>query len=97
MNESTILRKLRGLSELMASSPLTGTSTKASDGLYLPMASTEKPSVPQSMDHLQLQIKYLLFDLEATRRENRYLRQMLENRPRRPRDTDSGEDKGNWR
>jgi hypothetical protein len=27
-------------------------------------------------------VKYLLFDLEATRRENRYLRQMLENRHR---------------
>jgi len=32
----------------------------------------------ESMDHLRLSIKYLVFDLEATRRENNYLRKMLE-------------------
>ncbi len=32
----------------------------------------------ESLDYLRLSIKYLVFDLEATRRENRYLRQMLE-------------------
>lgn len=31
-----------------------------------------------SLDHLRLTVKYLLFDLEATRRENKYLRKMLE-------------------
>ena len=33
----------------------------------------EKP-----LDYLRLSIKYLVFDLEATRRENGYLRKMLE-------------------
>jgi len=32
----------------------------------------------ESIDFLRLSIKYLLFDLEATRRENTYLRKMLE-------------------
>lgn len=32
----------------------------------------------ESIDFLRLSIKYLLFDLEATRRENAYLRRMLE-------------------
>ena len=32
----------------------------------------------ESIDYLRLAIKYLLFDLEATRRENSYLRKMLE-------------------
>lgn len=32
----------------------------------------------ESLDYLRLSIKYLMFDLEATRRENTYLRQMLE-------------------
>jgi len=32
----------------------------------------------ESLDYLRLSIKYLVFDLEATRRENRYLRKMLE-------------------
>ena len=32
----------------------------------------------ESLDYLRLSIKYLVFDLEATRRENQYLRRMLE-------------------
>lgn len=32
----------------------------------------------ESVDYLRLSIKYLLFDLEATRRENAELRRMLE-------------------
>ncbi len=35
----------------------------------------------ESIDFLRLSIKYLLFDLEATRRENGYLRKMLEQDP----------------
>lgn len=35
-------------------------------------------SLEESIDYLRLSIKYLLFDLEATRRENGYLRKMLE-------------------
>ncbi len=30
-----------------------------------------------SLDYLRLSVKYLVFDLEATRRENSYLRKML--------------------
>jgi len=30
-----------------------------------------------SLDYLRLSVKYLVFDLESTRRENDYLRQML--------------------
>jgi chromosome segregation ATPase len=32
----------------------------------------------ESLDYLRLSIKYVLFDLEATRRENQYLRRLLE-------------------
>ncbi len=32
----------------------------------------------ESMDYLRLTIKYLVFDLEATRRENTYLRKLVE-------------------
>jgi hypothetical protein len=35
-------------------------------------------NLQDSLDHLRLTVKYLLFDLEATRRENKYLRKMLE-------------------
>ena len=32
----------------------------------------------ESLDYLRLSVKYLVFDLEATRRENEYLRNLLE-------------------
>lgn len=32
----------------------------------------------ESLDYLRVAIKYIVFDLEATRRENRYLRDMIE-------------------
>jgi len=35
-------------------------------------------SLQESIDFLRLGLKYLLFDLEATRRENMQLRRMLE-------------------
>ena len=35
-------------------------------------------SLQESLDYLRVCIKYQLFDLEATRRENKYLRDMLE-------------------
>lgn len=38
-------------------------------------------SLQESIDFLRLGIKYMLFDLEATRRENTYLRKMLEQDP----------------
>ncbi|MCC6580532.1 MAG: transcriptional regulator [Phycisphaeraceae bacterium] len=36
----------------------------------------------ESLDYLRLSIKYLVFDLEATRRENTYLRKMVEQQDR---------------
>ncbi|QNN24188.1 transcriptional regulator [Planctomycetales bacterium ZRK34] len=47
----------------------------------------------ESLDYLRLSIKYLMFDLEATRRENNYLRKMLEEESRNSED-DLGEDEG---
>jgi len=44
-----------------------------------------------SMDHLRLSIKYLVFDLEATRRENAYLRKMLEEQGTTDEHTDEDE------
>ncbi len=37
-------------------------------------------SMQESLDYLRICIKYQLFDLEATRRENKYLRKLLEER-----------------
>ncbi len=38
-------------------------------------------TLKDSIDYLRLSVKYLLFDLEATRRENAQLRKMLEEEP----------------
>ena len=35
-------------------------------------------NLQESLDYLRVSIKYMLFDLEATRRENVYLRKLLE-------------------
>jgi len=37
-------------------------------------------SLQESLDYLRVCIKYQVFDLEATRRENKYLRKLLEDR-----------------
>ena len=37
-------------------------------------------NLQESLEYLRICIKYQIFDLEATRRENKYLRKMLEER-----------------
>lgn len=43
----------------------------------------------ESLDYLRLSVKYLVFDLEATRRENQYLRRLLDRQHGRAQDPDS--------
>jgi hypothetical protein len=47
----------------------------------------------ESLDYLRLSVKYLVFDLEATRRENAYLRGLLERGNRDQGKRRGGEDK----
>ena len=49
-------------------------------------------NLQESLDHLRLLIKYVVFDLEATRRENQYLRRMLEHEQARGQDGQPGDD-----
>jgi len=37
-------------------------------------------TLQESLDYLRICIKYQLFDIEATRRENRYLKELLDGR-----------------
>ncbi len=46
----------------------------------------------ESLDYLRLTIKYLVFDLEATRRENSYLRRLVEQANREDAAHDDDED-----
>lgn len=47
----------------------------------------------ESLDYLRLSVKYLVFDLEATRRENAYLRGLLNDQVGEP-DRNQPEDQG---
>lgn len=87
MNDVAIRDRLKELEEALAGSTVP---EPGHAGVYLPENSRSEPSVDDVFDHIRLQIRYLAFDLEATRRENRYLRQMLEHRPNGEIDTDDG-------
>ena len=53
---------------------------------------TSVTELQESLDYLRLSVKSLVFDLEATRRENAYLRRMLEQSSRdAQRELDEGE------
>ena len=87
MNEAVIRERLAELCDAITRSPVCGNNgreTRKDDGTYLGETGMGPSSVDDALNALRLQIKYLVFDLEATRRENRYLRQMLDSRPKRP-------------
>lgn len=87
MNEAAIKLKMTELIDVMTSSPLLGQVIKGSGTkTSLSGVALEQTSLEGFLDQVRLQVKYLVFDLEATRRENRYLRQMLESRNKRDRD-----------
>ena len=85
MNEAVIREKLAELCDVIARSPLgeSGRDAHDDEGMYLGQGGAGPKSVDEALTALRLQVTYVLFDLEATRRENRYLRQMLESRPKR--------------
>lgn len=85
MNEAIVREKLLEISETLGKSK--ETETPLVEGIYESDSPTQMDNV---IDTLRTRIKYLLFDLEASRRENRYLRQMLEMRP--PRSSKDGKD-----
>jgi hypothetical protein len=93
MNEAAIKKRLEELHETVA----LGRPGKAAheDG-GLGLAPKTRQSIEDALDHLQMQVKYLLFDLEATRRENGYLRRMLETRNRQEPGEDGDSNPPKW-
>jgi len=82
MNEETFQRKLAELIAEIGTLP-----ANERDKLELLAAQTRErhrqlketvSSLQENIDFVRLSIKYLLFDLEATRRENSQLRKLLE-------------------
>jgi hypothetical protein len=80
MKESALQRTLAGLVSEITTPPagkgvlvaLPGQEHEAAKSL------ASSRTVAESLDYLRVSIKYLLFDLEATRRENAYLRKLIE-------------------
>lgn len=94
MKEAVIREKLLELVETI--SKASQDNDARDEGLYI---SDKAETVQEAIDQLRMHMKYLMFDLEASRREGRYLRQMLEMRPpqaRRKDDKDNDTDNG-WR
>ena len=94
MNEAAVNKKLQDLDSALTT-PLCPSTQKASaEGLYVPQGLKEGPALSgeELLEQITLHVKYLLFDLEATRRENRYLRQMLESRPSGSAEDSGGDD-----
>ncbi|RPI62930.1 MAG: hypothetical protein EHM48_03295 [Planctomycetaceae bacterium] len=92
MNEAVVRTKLadfmdmiNGLDTFNRDKPPTEQGSYVSD-----IPHTDRP-LEEILGQLQLQIRYLTFDIEATRRENKYLRQMLESRPNFRRDEDTSQ------
>ena len=78
MEEKVLRERLMELSEaLTPAPPVRGGSL----GTYVSHPATPATKTAEDLlDYVRLQTKYVMFDLEATRRENRYLRKMLERR-----------------
>ncbi len=98
MNEQDFNAKLSDLMQQLDSLP-----SPAKEQLQALAADTQsrhhrmKKTVSElqdSLDYLRLSIKYLVFDLEATRRENQYLRKLLDARSHDRPDRSHADDEG---
>ena len=94
MTEAIIRERLAELNDLLATSPfLTDSNEQSELGTYLSGTTATSHVLDEAIDTARLRIRYLVFDLEATKRENQYLRQMLEIRkPKRKDDKADGLD-----
>jgi len=81
MNEASFEKKLKELVKEIGTVPLPqqkkliSWAKKAS--IYQKQLKSSSNALQESLDYLRVSIKYILFDLEATRRENTYLKKLL--------------------
>ena len=76
MNEAAMKKSLAELTEVLTFPHRSGEGQEV--GAHA--SGLDAVTLEEALDYLRLQVKYLVFDLEATRRENTYLRRMLEAR-----------------
>ncbi len=93
MNEVVIRKKLAEISDLMKATQFVGDELPhGQQGLYVSHPCPPDHRTEEALDNLRMEVRYLAFDLEATWRENRYLRRMIEARRSRKRDEDQNDD-----
>ena len=84
MDENTFQRKMADLFERIRQMPEErpdGNDPRETAGRKREELKLSVVELQESLDYLRLSVKYLVFDLEATRRENKQLRALLERRP----------------
>ena len=82
MNERNIEERLCRLIEQLQALPIEHREKLEKlcehDGSQRSMIEESVAKLQDSLDYLRLSVKYMVFDLEATRRENVYLRKLVE-------------------
>jgi len=79
MDEQTFQRKMAELIERIKELPeRQGTPPRSAAESPNDDLKVSVEELQESLDYLRLSVKYLVFDLEATRRENTYLRRLVE-------------------
>ncbi len=103
MDEINFQEKMNQILDRIRELPA-GKSTETADTVDAATARRERVQnsvneLQEALDYLRLSVKYLVFDLEATRRENAYLRRMIEQsnreRERNQRSEEDRSDEGN--
>jgi hypothetical protein len=84
MNEAALKKRLEEIGEVLIFLHRGGEEEDPS----AQTASLCGATLDEVLDYLRLLVKYVVFDLEATKRENGYLRRMLESH-RKPNDEDT--------
>jgi len=96
MNERNIEDRLCRLIEQLQALPLEHREKLKKlcehDGTQRSMIEESVAKLQDSLDYLRLSVKYMVFDLEATRRENVYLRKLVEQIRRDSTRRDEGDD-----
>ena len=81
MNEAAFEKKLNELVKEIGTVPLPQQKKLISwtkkACIYQKQLKKSTNALQESLDYLRVSIKYILFDLEATRRENTYLKKLL--------------------
>ena len=93
MDETSFQEKMNHILDRIRELP-TNNATAAADNAEARRERVQNSmgELQEALDYLRLSVKYLVFDLEATRRENAYLRRIIEQSNRsRPREEERPE------